>query len=199
MLSPAMTDEPKRKPAWLLAGAAAIVAVALALLFARGGERPPAPAAPGLTHADEAKPSEPAAPREHAPVAPVAVPGGVEPAGSLDEGAVARSMPPPDAIDAEAQNPAIEPELPKTPEWRLDKTRTILRAVEKRAERVQGEIATLDAEGKRAEAEEKRVLLGRLRKQVTKMQADIAGYAEQIAAGRANEPEEAHVHEGASP
>ncbi|HEU4536427.1 MAG TPA: hypothetical protein VFS00_20020 [Polyangiaceae bacterium] len=196
-----MNDESRRKPARALAGAAALVAAALALFFAlffARGERPPAaaPAAPPASPLAEA-PAGGAVPARAA--APVAAPGGVGSAGPTDEHAAARAMPPPDAIDTEADNPPIAPELPKTPAWRMEKTRIILRAVERRAERLQAEITALDAGGKKAEADEKRVLLGRLQKQVAKMNADIAGYAEQIAAGKGDVPDDGHAHEGAPP
>jgi hypothetical protein len=185
-----MTDEPRRKATWFWAGAAAVAG--LALFFTRGDGPPPAaapppPAPPADVAAKAVAPAPTLTARPSAAAAD---------AGPADEGAVARSMPPPNVIDAEAQNPEIEPELPKTPEWHLGKTATILRAVERRAARVQGEIATLDAEGKRAEAEEKRVLLGRLHKQVAKMKSDIAGYAEQIAGAGADGQK---APEGASP
>ncbi|HEU4409866.1 MAG TPA: hypothetical protein VFS43_31725 [Polyangiaceae bacterium] len=177
-----------------LAIPAAGVVLALALLALRGG---PAPSGARPAPAAEAPPG-PAPEAARAALGPAPAPEkalrGPE---AAEAAAPERSMPPPDQIDRDAENPAIEPELPQTPEWKMGKTQQILRVVEARAARVEAEIGALEAEGKAAEAAERRVLLGRLRKQTEKMRAEIGRYTEQILASGGKVPEGGFGPDGA--
>jgi len=68
-------------------------------------------------------------------------------------------------------------EQEQTPEWKTEKTRAISRVVSARAERVEKELAELERAGKVERAAKQRVILARLRQQLTAMDDEIAGYA----------------------
>ena len=77
---------------------------------------------------------------------------------------------------------AAPPELPQTPEWKLEKTQRILTLVTDRAARTEKEADELDRAGKTKEAAEKRVLLTRLKVQIADMNKEVKEYQGQIVA-----------------
>ncbi len=76
---------------------------------------------------------------------------------------------------------AAPPELPQTPEWKLEKTERILELVTERADRLEKEISAMEKAGS-TDLAQKRVLLTRLRGQIASMKKEIQGYKDQIAA-----------------
>jgi hypothetical protein len=68
-------------------------------------------------------------------------------------------------------------EQEQTPEWKTEKTRAISRVVSARAERIEKELAELERAGNVERAAKQRVILARLRQQLTAMNDEIAGYA----------------------
>jgi hypothetical protein len=77
----------------------------------------------------------------------------------------------------------LPPQTGETPQWKIAKTQRILELTGERAGRVEKEIADLEKAGKKDEAAEKKVLLGRLKLQMEEMRNEIKGYEAQIDAG----------------
>lgn len=86
---------------------------------------------------------------------------------------------PPGVTDAQIM-PELDAELPQTPEWKREKVMRIHTVVGERVGRVEKEIADLEKQGKTEEAKEKKILLGRLKKQLADMKTEIKGYEGQI-------------------
>lgn len=162
-------------PAAVMVGAAILAVVVLAVFLGRNVQTP-AMAEPSPSVASSSPPD----------AAPETTPAIAESAKPIDAGADAPSIdaddepPPPWMVDEDAGNPEIKPELAQTPEWKIGKTQRILDVVGRRVARTEKEIEALDAQGKKAEADEKRVLLSRLKKRMDVMKKDIAGYEKQI-------------------
>jgi peptidoglycan hydrolase CwlO-like protein len=168
-------DRPDWVKAAVMVGAAILVVVVLAVFLGRSEQTPVV-----------AVPSASVAPSSSADAQPEAAPAIVASSKPADAGVDAEirdaedEPPPPWVVEEDASNPEIKPELPQTPEWKIGKTQRILSVVTRRAARVEKEIEALDAQGKKAEADEKRVLLSRLKKRMDAMKKDIAGYEKQI-------------------
>jgi hypothetical protein len=86
---------------------------------------------------------------------------------------------PPGVTDAQIL-PEPDAELAQTPEWKRDKIIRIHTVVTDRVGRVEKEIADLEKQGKKDQAAEKKILLGRLQKQLADMKTEIKGYEDQI-------------------
>lgn len=88
---------------------------------------------------------------------------------------------PPGVTDARMAD-EYDAELAQTPEWKREKVMRIHKVVEERVGRVEKEIADLEKQGKTEEAKEKKLLLGRLKKQLGDMKTEVKGYEDQMTA-----------------
>lgn len=73
--------------------------------------------------------------------------------------------------------PGLTVEAEQTPAWKIAKTTAIADVVGGRVTRLEGEIAELERTGKATEAEERGVLLARLKAQLGAMHEEVATYA----------------------
>jgi hypothetical protein len=186
-----------RKPSWtpavVMIASAVLVFGGLVIAFGGGNKANPT-ISPSVSVAPSTVPS--ALPD----ASPVAI---VQPAPSVDASQPVEASvdddepPPPSVIDTDADNLEIKPELAQTPEWKMGKTQRLLEVVSRRAGRVEKEIEALDAQGKKAEADEKRVLLKRLHQRMDAMKKDIEGYTKEIVGKGGTIPKGGYAPDGA--
>jgi len=92
--------------------------------------------------------------------------------------AVVATAPEPPQVDSSSEeHPGRTKELAQTPAWKAEKTHAILQVVSSRVERVEKEAAELERAGDAEAAASKRVLLARLKRQISTMNDEIVAYA----------------------
>jgi hypothetical protein len=170
------------KPTLMLVGATVVV-VAVLVVFAGGRKDETTPTTPSAS-ASETAPAPPQASGSVAPpptaapsptvVATATTPAPTESASELPPGV----LPPPGAPSGAGVMPSAKN---ITPEWQASKSEQALASVQARYDATQKEIDDLEKQGKPQEAQEKKILLGRLGKQITDIKAEITQYKLQAA------------------
>lgn len=163
------------KPALILVGATVVI-VAVLVAFSGGNHDEKVPI--------ESSASAPASAVAPAPPSTVATVTPTPLAPTAPSVGATPTAPSPPSSASEAST-SIAPPVPSgsgvTPEWQVTKTEQALVAVQSRYDATKKEIDDLEKQGKTSEAAEKKILLGRLAKQISDMKVEIAGYKTQAA------------------
>ncbi len=166
----------------LLLGAALLLGLGL---LAEWALREPPTESPETTQVpSRAPPPPPAAPPEEASVFPAsaaperaaaAAPVSTQPLSTQpEEDEAVRGVP--------HDNDPIEPELPQTPEWKLEKTAHLSRLMDRHVARLQAEQAEAQAAGKLEEARRLEVAAARAQRRLANLQAEMASLQAQTGA-----------------
>ena len=131
----------------------------------------PAPAAPPAAPPEAASLS----PAPGAPAAALSAPVSTQPLpAAVEEDEAVRGVP--------HDNDPIEPELPQTPEWKLEKTAHLSRLMDRHVARLQAEQAEAQAAGKLEEAKRLEVAAARAQRRLASLQAEMASLQAQSGA-----------------
>ncbi len=107
------------------------------------------------------------------------------PSRALPASAALATVPDPPQVDVSTEeHPGRTRELEQTPAWKGEKTRAILQVVSGRVERMEKEAAELERAGDVQGAASKLVLLTRLKRQISTMNAEIVAYSQADTAER---------------
>jgi hypothetical protein len=133
-----------------------------------------------------APPAEPPAATQQAPAqspAPPPAEAARPPAAAAPEGEALSSSVPPQPAEAEEDeavrgvphdNDPIEPELPQTPEWKLEKTAHLHGLLDRHVARLEAERAAAQAAGRQEEAKRLEVATARAQRRLERLQEEMA-------------------------
>ena len=158
----------------LLVGAALLLALGL---LAEWTLREPAGETPAATHSPQ--------PRSNLPPPPPPAEAALPAAAAAPEAALTSNAPAPAEEEDEAvrgvphDNDPIEPELPQTPEWKLEKTAQLQGLLDRHVARLEAERAAAQAAGQQEEAKRLEVATARAQRRLERLQQEMASLESQ--------------------